>query len=103
MSDLFLNFCTLTDSVSEIVELSTSDLTASYNVDFCNVGRVEREGLFYAAAVCNSAYRKGLRDTAAVLADNRALKKLDSFTSTLFDEVVYSYGITDIERGDFRL
>jgi len=101
--DLFLDLSALTDSVSEVVELCASDFTASHNVDLCDVGRVKREGLLNTAAVSYAANCEGLRDAAAVLADDGSFEHLDSFSSTLFDKVVNSDCVTDIERGDLSL
>ena len=40
-------------------------------------------------------------DAAVLLSDYEAIEKLDSFSGTFFDLVVYDNGITDFELGDF--
>ena len=98
MSDEFLNLGALTDSVSQVVQLSAAYFTTAENVDVGTVRRMQREGLFHADPVCNAANGEGFGDAAAVLADDGAFKKLDSFTCTLFDKVVNSDSVTYVER-----
>ena len=50
-SDKFLNLRSLTNSITEIVELSSSNLTNSNNLNLSNVGRVKGECLFNADTV----------------------------------------------------
>ena len=95
----FLNLGALADSAAQIVELSTTDFTASYYFYLSNVGGMEREGLFNTNTVGNSAYGKGLGDAAAVLSDNGAFKHLNSLSVTLFDLVVNTNSVTDVELG----
>ena len=102
-SDLLLNLGSLTDSVTQIVELRTSYLTDADDVYLLNVGRVEREGLLNAYAVRNSSDREGLGDSAAVLCNNGSLEHLDSFSRTLLDLVVNTDGVTDADYGYFLL
>ena len=101
--DLFLNLRCLTNSVAEIVELCSSDLTGTDNVNLLNVGRVDGECLFNSTAVRYASYGKGLGDSAAMLSDNGSLEHLDSLTGSLFDLVVYANGITNIDLGKFGL
>ena len=95
--DLFLNLGSLTNSVSQVVQLSASYLTVTDNVDTGYVGGMERESLFHAYTVCYAANGEGLGDTAAVTGDNSTLEHLDSFSRTLFDFVVYTDGVTNME------
>ena len=95
--DEFLNLGCLTNSVTEVVQLSTANLTQTDNVYLSYVRRVEGEGLFNAAAVCNTANGEGFGDTAAMLSDYGAFEKLDSFTVTFFDKVVNADGVTHVE------
>ena len=81
--DAFLNLGALTNSVAKIVKLSTSNLTNSGCFNLSNVGRVERESLFNAAAVCNTSYGEGLGDSAAALSDYGTLEDLNSFLGFL--------------------
>ncbi len=96
---LFLNLRALTNSVAEIVKLSASNLTASDNFNLFNVRRMYGESLLYANAVRNTSYSEGLGDSAAVLGNDSALEKLNSLSVTLFDLVVNTNSITNIQFG----
>ena len=50
-ADLLLNLGCLTDSVAQVVELRTADLTAADDLNLLYMRRVDREGLFYAYTV----------------------------------------------------
>ena len=95
--DLFLNLRSLTNSVSQVVELCSSNLTGTNDVDLYYVRRVDREGLFNAATVGYASYGEGLGNAAAVLSDNGALEHLNSLSFTLADVDAYLYGIADVE------
>ena len=101
--DLFLNLGCLTDSVTQIVELCSSYATLTDNFHLHHVRRMDREGLLHTASVRNASYGKGLGDSAAVLGDNGTLEHLDSLAGSLFDSVVDTDGITNIDRGDLGL
>ena len=98
-NDVFLNLGSLTNSASEVVELSTSNLTLTDNVNSHNVGRMNGESLFNAATVSNSSYGEGSGNAALVLSDNGALVHLNSFSCTLYDLVVNANGVTNVELG----
>ena len=102
-SDSFLNLRSLTNSAAQVVQLCTSDLTTTDSVNSYYVGRVDGESLFNTAAVRNSSYSKGSGDTCTVLSDNGTLEKLDSLSGTLFDLVVNTYGVTNVDRRNFCL
>ena len=95
--NLFLNLCTLTNALTDVVELSAANLTGSDEFNLDNVGRMERERLFNAATICNTSYGEGLRDTTAVLCNNGTLEDLDSLPCALFDTVVNLNGATDLD------
>ena len=95
--DEFLNLGALTNSVAEVVKLRTANLTVTDNFNLSYVGRVEREGLFYAYAVCNTTNSKGRANAAVVSCDYGAFKKLDSFASAFLDLVVNADGVTYVE------
>ena len=98
-SDAFLNARCLTNSIAEIVELSTSDLTYSGNNYLLNVRRMKGEGLFDANTVCNAANGEGLRDTAAILSDNGSFEDLGTGALTLDYTAVNLNVVTDVELG----
>ena len=102
-SDEFLNLCSLTYAITYVVELSTANLTAAGNVNLYNVGRVKRERLFNADTVSDLSDGKGFSDATVLLSDNKAVEKLNSFSATFFDFVVYDDRITDFELGYFCL
>lgn len=95
--DEFLNLGALTNSVAEVVKLRTANLTVTDNFNLSYVGRVEREGLFYAYAVCYAANSEGGTNAAVVSCDYGAFKKLDSFASAFLDLVVNADGVTYVE------
>ena len=101
--DLLFNLGSLAHSVTQIVELCTSDHTGTNDVDLNDVGRMDGEGLLNTNRVRNASYSEGLGDSAAVLSDDNALEKLDSLTCSLFNAVVNTNGITNINNGKFRL
>ena len=63
--DLFLDLGALADSVSEVVQLCSADLTVADYIHGYDVGRVKREGLFHAAAICHTTNGEGFGDNAA--------------------------------------
>ena len=98
-NDVFLNLGSLTNSAAEVVELSTTNLTLTDNVNSYYVGRVKGERLFNAASVSKSSYGEGRRNATLVLCDNSTLVHLNSFSCTLYDLVVNTNGVTDVELG----
>ena len=102
-SDELLNAGCLTNSVTEIVELSTSYLTNSGNNYLLNVGRMKREGLLNANTVCYAANGEGFGDTAAILGDNGSFENLNTGTLTLNYTAVNLNVITDVELGNVIL
>ena len=102
-SDAFLNAGCLTNSIAEIVELSTSDLTDSGNNYLLNVRRVNREGLLNANTVCNAANGEGLGNTAAVLGDNGTFEDLGTGALALNYTAINLNVVTDVELGNVCL
>ena len=94
---LFLNLGSLTNAVAQVVQLCTANLTLADNVDSNNVRRMNREGLFNTAAVRNSSYSEGLRDSAAMLCNDGAFEHLNSFAGAFLDFVVNTNGVTNFE------
>lgn len=97
--DKLLDLRALADSVAQIEELGASDLTASDDLNVFNSGRVNGEGLFNTATVCDVTNCEGLGNTAAVLGNNSTLENLNSLSCTLFDFVVNLNGITYVKFG----
>ena len=90
---LFLNLSCLTNSTSEVVELSATNLTYAIYFNLLNVRRMDRESLLNAYAVGNSSNREGLGDSAAVLSDNGTVEHLCSGLLSLSDADVNLYAI----------
>ena len=97
-SNLLFDLRSLTDSATQIVQLSASDLTLTGGLNLYYVGRVDGERLLNSATVRNTSYSKGLGDTAAVLGNNRALKQLNSFAGTFLDAAVNTNVVSNLDR-----
>ena len=102
-SELLLDLGAFADSVAKVVELCASYFTDSYDLDLVNVRGMYREGLLDADAVRNASDSEGLGDAAAILCDNGSLEDLNTLTRTLFDLVVNTDGVTDIDHRDIFL
>ena len=96
-SDLFFDLGSLTDSVAQIVEFCTSDITGTGDIDSNNVGRMDREGLLDSDSVRNTSYGESLGDSTAMLGNNGSLKHLNSLAGSFFDAVVNTHIVTDID------
>ena len=97
------NLSCLTDSVSEVVKLSTSYLTLSDNFDLLNIGRMKGPGLLNAYAVGDLTYGEGLTVRSVLSLDNGSLEDLNSGLLALYDAVVNLNGITYAELSNFAL
>ena len=80
---LFLQFLfdpgSFADSVTEIVELRSSDMTMTENFNAHHVGRMDGEYPLHAAAVGNTAHGEGFGDPAVLHSNDGAFKHLVSF------------------------
>ena len=99
----FLNLCSLTDSVSEVVKSCSANLTLSDNFDLLNIGRMKGPGLLNAYAVGNLTYGEGLTVRSVLSLDNGSLEDLNSGLLALYDTVVNLNGITYVELSNFAL
>ena len=88
-------------SVTQIVELCASDLTATYCLDLLHVRRMERERLFDAYAVAYSSDGERLGNAAAALCDNGALVDLDPGLAALNYPVMDADSVADLDLGYF--
>ena len=75
----FLDLGCLADSVSEIIQLCTSDLTASDDFDLGHERAVKRPGLLNAHTVAGLPYSKGLPVASALSLKYGTLEDLDPF------------------------
>ena len=100
---LLLNLSCLTNSASEIVELSTANLTYAVYFNLLNIGRMDRESLLYANTVRNSSNSEGLGNATAMLSDNSTVEHLCSGLLSLGDTNVNLYTITNLELRNLSL
>ena len=63
LANLFLNLSSLTNSITEIIKLSSANLTASYNLNLVYNRRVERENSFNTASVSYTSNCECFADT----------------------------------------
>ncbi len=101
--NLGLNLCSLTNSVSEVVQLSSANLTVSYDLYLFNRRAVERENSLNAAAVCNTSNGECLVDAAVLLSDNSTLEHLDTELIALLDLNAYLNVVADLNNGGLCL
>lgn len=83
LTNLFLNLCGLTYSVTEIIELASANLTVTDNLDVLYVRGMEREYSLNANAVSYASDGKCLGYAAASLGNDSALEHLDSLSVAL--------------------
>ncbi len=95
--DLLFDLGCLTNSATEIVELCASNLTVTDGLNLNHVGGVDRESLFHATTVRNTSYGECLGDAAAVLCNDGAFEKLNSFAVAFLDSVVNTNCVTDVD------
>ena len=100
---LSLNLSSLTNSVSEVVQLSSANLTVSDNLNLFNRRRVEREYSLNATAVCNTSNCESLVDAAVLLSDNCTLEYLDTELVAFLDLYANLYKVTDFDHGGICL
>lgn len=96
-SDLFFDLGRLTNSVAEIVEFSTSDVTGTGDINCNDVGRMDREGLLNTNSVRHTSYSEGLGNAAAMFSDDGAFEHLNSLAGSLFDTVVNTHVVTYVD------
>ena len=98
LTDFFLNLCSLAHAVTEIVKLSSANLTVSYNLNLADNGRMNGEYSFNSAAVRYSSYSKGLGNSAVLLGDNCSFKNLNSELVAFLDFNMHLYSVTDFDN-----
>ena len=92
LANLALDLSSLTDAVTQIVELC-----AANNDNVLHVRGMQREYTLHAYAVGNTANREGLAYTGTLAGNNCAFELLNSFTLTLADVYVDTDGIANVE------
>ena len=101
--NLLLDLGSLAQTVAQVVELSSADLTVTDSLDLDDVRRMDGENLFAADAVGDTTNGEGFLNTAVLLGDNGALENLNSFTGTFLDFDMNANGVTDVNFGQFFL
>ncbi len=95
--DKFLDLSSLTNSVTQIVELASTNLTGTNDLYARYVGRMDGEYSFNANTEGYASYSEGLGNSAALLSDNCSFENLDSFLGAFLDLNGYANGITDVK------
>lgn len=97
LANLALDLSSLTDAVTQIVELCTANTALTNNDNVLYVRGMQREYTLHAYAVGNTANREGLAYTGTLAGNNCAFELLNSFTLTLADVYVDTDGIANVE------
>lgn len=97
LANLALDLSSLTDAVTQIVELCTANTALTDNRDVLYVRGMQREYTLHAYAVGNTTNREGLAYTGTLAGNNCAFELLNSFTLTLADVYVDTDGIANVE------
>ena len=95
--DVLFDFGGLTNSVTEVIKLSASDLTLANYFDLLNVGRVDGESLFYANTVRDTANGNSLLNATVLASNNGTLEYLNTLSVAFLDLCVNLNGVTDAE------
>ncbi len=93
----FLNFGGLTDSVAQIVQLRSANLTFADQLNVIYTRAVNRERTLNANAVRNTANGERLADTAIALGNHGALKRLQTLARTFDNLDEHPNGITNVK------
>ena len=97
---LFLDTCSLTAEVTQVVKLCAADASATNNVDMINNCRVQREDAFDADAEADLADGDRLTGSAVLAGDADALKDLEAFLVAFLDADVHLEGVARGKSGN---
>ena len=101
--DALLNLSCLAHTITQVVQLCTTDLALTDGLDHSNVGRVHGENLLAAHAVGDTTNGDGLTDAAVLTGDNGAFEHLDTLTRTFLDAHMNTNGVADLCFGQLFL
>ena len=101
--NLGLNLSSLTNSVAEVVQLSSANLTVSNELYLLNCRRMQREYSLNTAAVSYTSNGESLVDSAVLLSDNSTLEHVDTVLLAVLDLYVKLYEVADLDRGSLSL
>jgi len=82
---LFFDTGTLTDSLTQVEQACTTNLTAFYYFDIADKWRFNREDTLYAYTVRNFTYGERFGGTLATALNNNTLEVLDTLFVTFAD------------------
>lgn len=100
--DLFESRC-LADAVAQIVQLRSSDLTVTNDVDMVDLGRMKGERSFNAYSERKTSYGKRFSYAAVLERDDDAFERLQSFSVAFNDLDPHLNGVADAEFGQIGL
>ena len=90
------NLGSLTDALSDVVQLGSSDLTTSNGLNRDDRGGMDRKNLLTTDVVGNTTDGDGLVDAAMLLGNDGALESLGSLTAAFLDADSNTDGVTDV-------
>ena len=99
-NDALLDLSGLTNAITDVIELRTTDDAMTDYLDTTDGGAVIREGTLNADAVAHTTDGEGLADAAALHLDNDTLEILKTLTGTFDDLNVNADGVADLELGE---
>ena len=98
-NDALLDLSGLTNAITDVIELRTTNNAMTNNIDMTDGGAVIGERALNADAVAHTTDGEGPAETAALHLDNDTLKVLKTLTGTFNDLNVYADGIADLKLG----
>ena len=100
--NLLCDLGSLAYAAAQVVQLSTTNLTAANNLELSNVRGMYREGLLHAYAVRNAANGYGLVYASVLLSNDDAFEYLNTLAVALLDLCVYLNGVADLQSAADR-
>ena len=97
------DLCPLTNALTQVVQLCTTDLAAANCLNGDDGRRVYGEDLLAADTIGDAADGDGLVDATVLLGDDGAFKSLVALTAAFLYADGDTHGIADIELGQFGL
>ena len=94
---LLFDFRLLTAQVTQVVQLGTTYVTARYDLDVVDYGRVYGELTLHTYLEGNLTNSEGLANAFTGATDNNTLENLDTRAVTFDDVYVNLYGVTGAE------
>jgi hypothetical protein len=89
----------LTNALTQVVQLGTTDFTTTHNFDVGDAGRVEQEHALYADTLEYATHGNGFVNATVAHGDNGAFVGLDALFTTLLDHNTNPNRVAYIEDG----